>query len=169
MTRDEVSTRSEGALEAAERALTRVENGLGTSEWFAYARAQTRMPRLLDEAIEQVARVDSGTGAGLRARYDRCRRLARRRLERLGSTSDATRLDDLLAQLVARARQLDELPPMQLPLRELVFGACALGALVAALATYNTPWPRELGFFAIGFVVAAFASLAGVRTHEIER
>lgn len=159
VTRDEVRTRSEGALDAADLALTHVENGLSTSMWFAYVRAQARMPERLDDAIEQVARLDARAGAELRERYVRCLKLARKRLKRLGSAPTTPRLEDALAQLVARARQLDAPPPMTPPSRGLVFGVAAAGALAAALVSIYSPWHREPAFVAMGFALVAYVML----------
>jgi CRP-like cAMP-binding protein len=162
VTRDEVRTRSEGALDGAELALRHVENGLNTTSWFAYARAQTRMPERLDDAIEQVARLDARAGAELRRRYARCLRLARKRLTRLGAEPTATRLEDTLAQLVARARQLDA-PPRQAPSRGLLLGGAAASALTGALVSTYSPWHLEAGVVAIVFAVLGVLLIIGNR------
>ncbi|MBL8951659.1 MAG: hypothetical protein JNK82_12835 [Myxococcaceae bacterium] len=101
--RDEVALRSEGALEAAEQALGRVERALSAPDWLMFVRDGALGQERVDDAVDAVLRVDLAFGTELSTRRNRAAELARRKLRELGVESRATRLEDLLAQLVARA------------------------------------------------------------------
>jgi hypothetical protein len=152
LTRDEVQTRSEGALQAAEGVLSRLTDALTAPDWLMRVRGQMVLPDRIDDAVAQVLRVDLAIGTELATRRNKVAELTRGRLRELGVEPTATRLDDLVSQLVARARVAEPRPPA--PPR------VALGLVLAAsFAGLMFAWGREPLWLAI---VASIALVAWV-------
>lgn len=149
--------RSEGALDAVEVALTRVENVLRAPDWLAHLRAQTEVPQRIDDAVDQVLRVDLAIGTELGVRRNKVAELARDRLRKLGVESTATKLDDLLVQLVARARVADATPDRSaLPTMKLAFGATVAAALLGLIFGWGIEPTILIVIATVLFIAAIF-------------
>lgn len=116
MTHDELATRAEGALTVVETSLAHcehLERTLKTMDWLQQLRAEPSLLRdevgreaELEKAVTRVHKLDPDALKPLGAVRRRLARLASRRLRDLGVEPTATKLEDLLAQLVSRAVDL---------------------------------------------------------------
>ncbi len=112
MTRDELARRSEGALDTVDDAVLRTEiliRLLREPDWLfrireapELIREEVEREKLLDEAVARVQKLDASATEPLAAARVRLAKVAASRLRELDVESTASKLEDLLAQLVAR-------------------------------------------------------------------
>lgn len=112
MTRDELAKRSEGALDTVDDAVIRTDllvRLLREPDWLfrvreapALIREEVEREKLLDEAVARVQKLDASAVEPLTAARARLAKIAASRLRDLDVDSTASKLEDLLAQLVAR-------------------------------------------------------------------